>query len=604
MQALILAAGMGKRLKPLTTGNTKCMVEVNGVALIERMLMQLDEMNLSRVVLVIGYKGEKVVEFVNRLPLKTPIEFIMNPIYDKTNNIYSLSLAKDVLLNEDTLLLESDLIFEEGLLRVLVEDPRPTLALVDKYESWMDGTVVKLDENDEVAAFIPGNRLAFDDVSQYYKTVNVYKFSREFSRTRYVPFLAAYTQALGNNEYYEQVLRVITILDNAGIQAKRLSGQPWYEIDDLQDLDIAESMFANSGEERLALLQGRCGGLWRYPRLFDFCHLANPYYPSQRIMDEMKASFEKLLTHYPSGMRVTTLLAAKNLGIDQELIVVGNGATELIAKLSETFGGVVGLAGLPCEEHPSFHELDKSLVYRPCNPDYSYTADDLMEYFENRDIKALMIGNPGNPSGNYLPRGDVERLAAWCEARGVRLAYDETFIDFADEAHSSFFDEKALNRFPHMVAIKSISKSHGVPGARLGVLASADRALVATLKRKLSMWNINSFGEFYLQIAEKYARDYVEGSKKLRASRKRFVCALSQHHRLRVIPSQANYLLVEVLGSASAADLTVRLLSERSILVKHLSVKSGLDSRDYLRIAVRDDADNAVLIEALSELLD
>lgn len=603
MQALILAAGMGKRLKSLTADNTKCMVEVNGVALVERTLTQLDELNLSRIVLVIGYKGRKVIDFVKNLEVNTPIEFIENPVYDKTNNIYSLALAKDILLEDDTLLLESDLIFERDVLRALVEDPRPTLALVDRYESWMDGTVVKVDDDDDVIAFVPGNKLVFDDVAQYYKTVNVYKFSRDFSRTRYVPFLEAYTQALGTNEYYEQVLRVITMLDDSEMKAKRLNGQIWYEIDDLQDLDIAESMFARSDGEKLALLQDRHGGYWRYPKLIDFCYFINPYYPPRRMVSEMKESFEKLLTQYPSGMRVNTLLAAKNYGIRQERILVGNGATELIKVLMGALTGAVGFVHPAFEEYPNRHNPIKPVMYVPDNDDFSYTVDDVMEYFEGRGLEALVIVNPGNPSGSYLRRCDVERLAQWCEDRGIRLVYDESFIDFSDEQDPSLLNDGALGRYPSLVVIKSISSSHGVPGVRLGVLASSDRALIELLKGNLPAWNINSLGEFYLQIAEKYKNDYARALERLRAGRTRLVEALSENPHLRVVPSQANYVLIEVLGDVGATELTRRLLCESSVFVKDLSEEIKFGSRQYIRIVVRSDADNDAFVKAVAALL-
>lgn len=279
MQGLILAAGMGKRLQELTKNNTKCMVRVNGVTLIERALSQLDELGLNRVVIVVGYEGQKLIDFIGTLQVKTPIVYINNPIYDKTNNIYSLALARDYLLLDDTLLLESDMIFEDGVLRDLAEDPRDTLALVDKYESWMDGTVIKLDDNDTILDMIPGKRFRFDEADQYYKTVNIYKFGKEFSRSRYVPFLEAYSKALGNNEYYEQVLRVIALLDDPDIKAKRLEGRRWYEIDDVQDLDIASVLFAPDDKTRLEGIQKRYGGYWRFPHLTDFCYLVNPYFP-------------------------------------------------------------------------------------------------------------------------------------------------------------------------------------------------------------------------------------------------------------------------------------------------------------------------------------
>ena len=239
MQAIILAAGMGKRLGNLTQDNTKCMVKVNGVSLIDRILSQLSGLDLSRVILVIGYKGEKLRNHVGNEYKGLKIEYIENPIYDRTNNIYSLSLAEKELQEDDTLLIESDLIFDDTLFPMIVDNSYPNLALVAKYESWMDGTMVRLDEDNNIVNFVPKKAFRYEDAGWYYKTVNIYKFSKEFLRTQYVPFLNAYTKALGNNEYYEQVLRVITLLDNCELKALPLTGQKWYEIDDVQDLDIA-----------------------------------------------------------------------------------------------------------------------------------------------------------------------------------------------------------------------------------------------------------------------------------------------------------------------------------------------------------------------------
>src|SRR5690606_38390201 len=140
----ILAAGMGKRLKEHTANQTQCMVKVNGVPLIDRMLKQLDALNLSRVVIVTGFEGEGLRNHIETIHIETPIEYVHNDVYDKTYNIYSLYLAREWLLKEDTILLESDLIFEDSALNKLLSNPYPSLALVAKYESWMDGTVVKL----------------------------------------------------------------------------------------------------------------------------------------------------------------------------------------------------------------------------------------------------------------------------------------------------------------------------------------------------------------------------------------------------------------------------------------------------------------------------
>lgn len=603
MQAIILAAGMGKRLKDLTKNNTKCMIEVNGVRLIDRVLHQLEKCALSRIIIVTGYEGQKLKDYISTLDIETPICYVDNPIFDKTNNIYSLALAKEYMVEEDTLLLESDLIFEDSVLSALLDDPRETLALVDKYESWMDGTCIKIGDDDSIEAFVPGSKFVFEDIPDYYKTVNIYKFSKHFSKTHYVPFLDAYTTALGDNEYYEQVLRVITMLDDPEIKAKKLEGQLWYEIDDIQDLDIASSMFATDEDEKIAAMQSRFGGYWRYPRMLDFCYLVNPYFPPQKLVDEMKANFETLLTQYPSGMKVNSLLAAKNFGVKQNHILVGNGAAELIKALMEHLEGKVGFVRPTFEEYPNRYQEENSVIFTPLNEDFSYTADDLMDFFAEKEIQNLVLINPDNPTGNYIPKADVLRLVEWCEKKDIRILVDESFVDFAEEEESTLISEEIVEKYPHLMIMKSISKSYGVPGVRLGIFVSSEEELIAKMKKEVAVWNINSFGEFYMQIAEKYKKDYAAALTKIRDVRKSFMEDLSGIAALRVVPSQANYVMAEIGNGMTAKELTKVLLLKYNLLIKDLSAKLQYENKQYVRLAVRDEEDNAKLVKALHEVL-
>lgn len=602
MQAIILAAGMGKRLKELTRDNTKCMVKVNGVTMVDRMLHQLETRGLSRIILVVGYEGKKLIEYVETLQIKTPIVFITNEIYYKTNNIYSLSLAKEYLCEEDTLLLESDLIFEDAVLDALLSDPMDTLALVDRYESWMDGTCVTLNEDNTIKAFVPGKRFRFEDAGNYYKTVNIYKFSKHFSATRYVPFLEAYQMALGFNEYYEQVLQVITMLDDPEIKAKKLDGELWYEIDDVQDLDIAESMFQPSDEQRMDMIHGRFGGYWRYPQLLDFCYLVNPFFPPQRMMDEIKASFEKLLTGYPSGMRVNSLLAAKNFGLHPEHILVGNGAAELIKAIMERMEGKVGIVCPTFEEYRNRYDASRIVCYHPEQNDFSYSAADLMRFFDKNPVDNLILINPDNPSGNYIPKADLMNLIAWTKDREIELIVDESFADFAQEEGNTLLDETVLASNPNLYVIKSISKSYGVPGLRLGVLASGRGSVIAELKSSAAIWNINSFAEFYMQIAEKYRSDYAASLKKFATVRKRFQTELEKIDGIRVIPSHANYFMAEITNGLPSREVAKRLLCENRILIKDLTQKVKAENKQFIRIAIRTEDENRRLAQALSAL--
>ncbi len=604
MQGIILAAGMGKRLKELTAANTKCMVKVNGVTIIERALRILDKKNLSRIVIVVGYERQKLIDYISTLKIKTPVIYVENEIYYKTNNIYSLALAKEYLVKEDTLLLESDLVFEESVIDSLLSDARPTLVLVDRFESWMDGTCLTLDSDDCITDFIPGKYLRFNETEKYYKTVNIYKFSRHFSEYTYVPFLEAYSKAMGNNEYYESVIKIIAMLETKEIRAKVLDNQIWYEIDDIQDLDIAETLFADTVEQKYNAISSRYGGYWRYPKLLDFCYLVNPYYPPAKMVSEMESNFKTLLTQYPSGMRVNSLLAGKYFGVPSDYIVTGNGAAELIKVIMEYFKGKKGFIRPTFEEYPNRNDEDTSVYMTITSEDFSYTADDIMLFFDENPVDVLVLINPDNPSGNYIDADEVKRLLLWCRERGRKLILDESFVDFADCGRKyeelSFINMKMLQEYDRtLYVVKSISKSFGIPGARLGVLASGDLECISVIKKEVSIWNINSFGEFYMQIAEKYRKDYAAAIEKYYRARDRFMKQLKSVSYLIPFQSQANFIMCQVVNGKKSRELACYLLS-RDIFIKDLTgkIKNG---KQYIRLAVRCTEENDMLIQCLKD---
>ncbi|MBD5334084.1 MAG: aminotransferase class I/II-fold pyridoxal phosphate-dependent enzyme [Bacteroides sp.] len=604
MQAIILAAGMGRRLGEFTADNTKCMLEVNGVRLIDRMLGQLKNLDLDRIIIVTGYEGKKLQSYLTKKYPYWPLIFVHNPIYDKTNNIYSLWLARGYMAEDDTLLLESDLIFADSILAAAVNSVNPNVALVAKYQTWMDGTMVRIDDENNIVNFIPKKAFKYEDVEYYYKTVNIYRLSREFCTDHYLPFLEAYIKVLGENEYYEQVLRVITLIDNANIKALPVNDAPWYEIDDVQDLRIAETIFAQP-EERLAKMQRCYGGYWRYPNLLDFCYLVNPYFPRQRMIEEMKANFEPLLRDYPSGMGVNSLLAGKYFGIRQDVVVVGNGAAELIKSLMEHTEGKFGVIYPTFEEYPNRLPKERLEVFHTDNSNFAYTADDLMLYYSSKSISTLLVVNPDNPSGNMIQRTELMRLLSWCEERSIRLIVDESFVDFADGdmKENTLLHNEILEAHPSLCVIKSISKSYGVPGLRLGILATGDTKLIEHIKKDVSIWNINSFAEFYMQIYGKYEGDYARSCRKFREERALFASELAEIPFLRVIPSQANYFLCEVLPPFTAYELTLKLLTDADILIKDCSAKKGFqEGSQYVRIAIRDHVDNMKMISSLKNI--
>jgi histidinol-phosphate/aromatic aminotransferase/cobyric acid decarboxylase-like protein/choline kinase len=579
------------------------MLNINGKTLIERALDAIDESGIKKCVMVVGYKKENVINFLGTRYKNIDIVYVSNDIYYKTNNIYSLYLAKDFLLQDDTLLLESDLIFENKLIADILNYPEPTAAAVAKYESWMDGTVVQLTDNNVIANFIPKKFFNYDNKDTYYKTVNIYKFSKTFSCNSYVPFLEAYSQAMGTNEYYEQVLRVIATLDKNELKAFILDRQRWYEIDDVQDKIIAETIFSSSPAEYAARIQRSYGGYWRFPRMRDFCYLVNPYFPSAQMRNEMKSCFTELTGSYPSGLNTQNLLAAKLFNIDEENILTGNGASELIRALQPLLRGTVGIT------YPTFNEYPESFCRNDqaaCIPDnFNYSKDDLICFSEKCDN--LLLINPDNPSGNFIPLPDIIELAGHLKGEGKRLILDESFVDFADtEENPTFIKEDLLSKYQNCIIIKSLSKSYGVPGLRLGVLASGDTELLKQVRKHLSIWNINSFGEYFLQIIGKYLKEYRYSCGEIAKERERFRTKLLETGLMQVYPSQANYFLCELNGRIkikTAGELTEYLLASHNIFIKDLTGKKGIPGGSFIRIAIRDKDDNDFFIKTLKDTL-
>jgi histidinol-phosphate/aromatic aminotransferase/cobyric acid decarboxylase-like protein len=392
-------------------------------------------------------------------------------------------------------------------------------------------------------------------------------------------------------------------LDSSDIKALPIGNRKWYEIDDVQDLDIASTIF-NDGATKYHEYHKRYGGFWRFPRLLDFCYLVNPYFPTKKMKDEMRANFDVLLTEYPSGMYVNSLLAGKCFGIKQDYVVVGNGAAELIKIVMEEYSGnKVGVMFPTFDEYPNRLKPDQVVPFISHKENFSYTVDELMEFFGNKGLSLLLLINPDNPSGQYLPKKDVLRLADWCKERCIKLIVDESFVDFTDEVNdNSLLHNNILEKYPDLMVMKSISKSYGVPGLRLGIFASSNKSLIARIKREVSIWNINSFSEFYMQIFGKYEKDYQRACQLFREERTKFYEELQTVSYLRVIPSQANYFLCEVTDKYTSAELTQKLI-ENDVIISNCTLKRNMgNGKQLIRLAIRNRKDDAKLVEILKSL--
>ena len=602
MQSIILAAGLGSRLGELTKECTKCMVKINGITLIERMLRQLDRYGMDRIIIVTGYKGDILKDYVQNLRINTPVVFVDNSDYRHTNNIYSLWLTREFLEEMDSLVLESDMIFEDRVIEKMLAIDNGCGTFVARPRPWMDGSIVKLDKDNNIVYFVDDEEVKRIDPSYYHKIVSIYKFKKRYVSEKYMTYLNEYVKKNKDNNLYESLLKVIDLDVEKKIPAEILDEEQWYEINDIQDMDIAESMFADGNEKVRKYLQ-RYGGYWRYPAMRDFCYLVNPYFPNERFMNEMKSNFDVLVREYPSGMAVNSLLAGHFFGVRTENICVGNGTAELIKSLMENISGNIGMVYPTFEEYPHRKKDVEVIAYYVVDKDFDYSVDDIMSYYEGKDISAIVLVNPDNPSGHFISKKDILRLEDWCRSKGRKLIVDESFIDFVeDDEWHTLLDMEVLLNHPSLIVLKSISKSFGVAGLRLGVIATADTDLIAFMKKDVAIWNINSFAEYYLQIIEKYRDDYYEAMEKFKEVRRRYLDKLSKIKGFKVYPSQANYVMCHIENSVTSTELADILLNRYNVLIKNLASKEGLNKGNYVRLSVKSDEENDYIVNALMEI--
>jgi len=234
--ALLLAAGTGSRLYPLTKEMPKCLTEVNQVSILARLVRSLSGKGFKRLVIVTGHLAHCIREYLGGHAGSMTIDYVHSPQYKTTNNIYSLWMARHVI-HEPFMLIESDLIFEAALLDEMVY---PDKIAVASMKPWMNGTTVSLNSANQVASFHKGELYCSD--TNRYKTVNIYSFSAT-SWQRVKDRLDHYICAGKVHDYYESVFTGMVADGTLCFDAVSFDSKVWYEIDTLEDLKSAELLF-------------------------------------------------------------------------------------------------------------------------------------------------------------------------------------------------------------------------------------------------------------------------------------------------------------------------------------------------------------------------
>jgi threonine-phosphate decarboxylase len=342
-------------------------------------------------------------------------------------------------------------------------------------------------------------------------------------------------------------------------------------------------------------------GYERAGDIVDFCFIANPYYPTPAMLEELAKGLPTLIKSYPSSDPATTQRAlAGVLGVDPQDLIIGNGATELIVLINEvlvdriavpvpTFGEYIEKLRDPASAE--LFMLDREKQYRL----------DLNEYLawgRERGVKALVVINPGNPTGQLHSFDEMVDFLE--QARDMDLiVVDESFIDFAGDPIPSMLP--VADRFPNLLIVRSMSKHYGVPGLRLGFCYGRNRAMLDRLRRLVPTWHLNVLAEFFLTLLPSTDAAYVESLQRVSADIKKLAQELSTVPGVFVYPTGSNFVLLRIDGEMTAAELQARLLADHSMYVRDCSNKVGMDD-SHVRVASQGREADERLVQALRDL--
>jgi histidinol-phosphate/aromatic aminotransferase/cobyric acid decarboxylase-like protein/choline kinase len=587
MQAVILAAGYGRRMRPLSDACHKALLPVGETTILARLMDELVTLGVEGINVVTGYRADEVEGYLNEEYPAAPLRFIRNPDFASTNNVVSLSLALDRIdPREDLLLVECDLLLAEGLLGRLCGTGE-NLALVDRYRTGMDGTVVTVADGGITGLFPTDLQDADFDYRDTYKTLNVYRFSADFLRDILRPRVHAQARSIDGNAFYEAVLASLPDLAACGIRAEVVDGDRWAEVDDPNDLVAAR--FGFEPDQRTGILDRAMGGHWSFD-LLDFSFMRNAYFPTEAMLAAMRHALPDLLEGYGSTQVVVDQKLGWFLGCDPNRVATLHGASQAYPILRELWRGRTAAIGAP-----TFGEYTRvfpdALTYRDA-PGIDLDELDTLA----RRVDVVVVVNPNNPTGTTLPTTELVEVAS--HHSGTTFLVDESFIDFSGQP--SVREIPGAGSLDNLVVICSLSKSLGVPGLRLGYLYSGDLETVAAVREQLPIWNLSSPAEHFLELLLKFRPQLQDSLRRTIADRDRFRTELLGVPAVETVhPSGGNFLLVELGGDPRAGELARhRLLSEEAIEVKDVTSRFD-DGVPRLRLAVKRPDENARLVAAL-----
>lgn len=600
-KAIVLAAGMGSRLGRVSESAPKPLTEVNGVSILGNALNILVESDYQEVVIVIGYQGTKIRTYVDSLQLPIAIRYIENSDWSKTNNLYSLYLASHELKSSEGItLLEGDIFFRPSVIASLdAMTGAECLAVVSPLTPLMEGTFAELDSNGLVRKF--GSSKTNDHLTSTrpLKTANIYYLPAEFCTNYLIDELERFASAGHLNDYYEVTFKNACKLGHP-FRVIEVDPTSWIEIDNLYDLRIASYQFSN---QKHALLSSQHGGYWRFP-VTDHSLIYNLHFPPPALQKLMIDRFSSISLNYPAAAHACIPHLADFLGIPSDQLVIANGVSEIIRILPRIFKGNI----LAFE--PSFNEYTN--VFPPervttlqLSADMLFAIDveQTIQAIQQQRPDAIVLVTPNNPTGKLIPRETLLEIYHRSESQAPYLIIDESFLDFADDCHThSLLNDIAT--LPRLIVLRSMSKTFGIGGLRLGYAASYNQQWLTSLRKELPIWNINGFAEEFLLNLPQYRKEYAASCSLVRQETDYLVDQLRAIKALDVFDTSSNFVFCRLKpGFPSGPQLASLLVENFNIFIKECSGKIIATSERYIRISSRNHEQNAALVAALKECL-
>ncbi len=590
MKALILAAGFGNRMSPLTNNKHKTLLEIDGEPIMDRIVNSLLINSINKILVVTGYRSEELTShLLNKFP-NVEFEFVHNERYRETNNIYSLSLAfEQNVIDEDILLIESDLIYTSDVITKAIKSKFDNVALVSPYAIGLDGTVVQVQNSQITNIFPPHLQDENFNLFDKFKTLNIYKFSKEFCNNEFKKLLTYYANVIDDNCYYELILGILIYMQKRTIFCEIIENDKWVEVDDPNDMMGAEFVF--NKKNRLNILEGSFGGYWNF-EILDFCFIRNMYFPTTSVMAEIRNNLTWLLHNYGSKQKILNTKLSYVLQYKEENLIVLNGAAQIFPILKTILKDRNVL--IPT---PTFGEYNRIVNNHITYSDsIGFNQDEITEKLKLSD--SIVFVNPNNPTGSVL---STEWILELSNSNPDKLfIIDESFIEFSEQKSIISYLENSSN--DNVLVIRSMSKSYGMPGVRLGFVYTNNELIKQKIVENLPIWNLNSVAEFFLEIILKNKRSLTNSFAQTKIDRNDFRNKLQDQYFIdQAYESEANFLLISIDNTIhDSSDLVLYLLNEHNIYIKEVTDKLKKENFRFYRIAIRLPHENDLLITALN----